>query len=69
MGENILWASPALTAERALQMWLSSPPHRRVLLTRDFELVGIGAAYAQAAPGAFGGLDVVIVVADFAADR
>jgi parallel beta-helix repeat protein len=69
VGENILWASPALTADRALEMWLSSPPHRRVLLTHDFELVGIGAAYAQAAPGAFGGLDVVIVVADFAADR
>jgi uncharacterized protein YkwD len=69
VGENILWASPALTAQGALEMWLASPPHRRVLLTWGFELVGIGATHAQAAPGAFGGLDVVIVVADFAADR
>ena len=43
IGETLAWgsgsyASPAST----VRSWLNSPPHRRILLDRDFRFVGIG---------------------------
>src|SRR5438094_2023538 len=31
-GENLVWASPDLSASSAIEMWLKSPPHRKNLL-------------------------------------
>ena len=67
VGETLLWRSPGLTAQQVVTLWLGSPPHRRVLLHPAFRDLGMGVVRAPDAPGAFGGLDVTIVVADFGA--
>jgi uncharacterized protein YkwD len=64
-GENLVWASPGLSATLALEMWLKSPPHRKNLLTPAWREVGIGGVHALAAPGVYKGLEVTIVTADF----
>jgi uncharacterized protein YkwD len=68
-GENLLWASPGFTPANAVQQWLDSPAHRRVLLTRSWRELGIGVVSAVAAPGAYGGRDVQIAAAEFGSRR
>jgi uncharacterized protein YkwD len=64
-GENLLWASPDIDAKRAVQMWLDSPGHRRILLTPAWREIGLSAVHAVSAPRVFDGLEVTIVTADF----
>jgi uncharacterized protein YkwD len=64
-GENLLWASPGFTPANAVQQWLDSPIHRRVMLTPSWRELGIGVVTATAAPGAYGGRDVQIAAAEF----
>jgi uncharacterized protein YkwD len=64
-GENLLWASPGFTATGAVQQWLASPIHRRVMLTPSWRELGVGVVAATAAPGAYGGRDVQIAAAEF----
>jgi len=66
-GENLAWAAPDLSASQAVEMWLSSPGHRKNLLAPSWREIGIGGVHAAAAPGVFDGLDVTIVTADFGA--
>ena len=66
-GENLLWASPDINAERAVEMWLESPGHRRILLTPAWREIGLSAVHTASAPRAFNGLEVTIVTADFGA--
>ena len=66
IGETILWRSPDVTAAQAVQLWLNSSGHRRLLLHRAFREVGVGIVH-RVAGGAFGGRMVTIVVADFGA--
>ena len=65
VGENMVWSSPGLSADQAIQMWLDSPPHRKNLLAPSWREVGLGAVHALAAPGVYQGLDVTILTADF----
>ena len=65
VGETILWRSPDVSPEGALAMWLTSAPHRRILLGGAFRDVGVAAVHVAGAGGDFGGRDVTIVVADF----
>jgi uncharacterized protein YkwD len=65
VGENLVWASPDLTADQAIQIWLNSPPHRKNLLTPAWREIGLGAVRALGAPGIYRGLDVTILTADF----
>jgi uncharacterized protein YkwD len=65
VGENMVWASPELTADHAIEMWLNSPQHRKILLTPAWRDVGLGAVRALSAPGVYQGLDVTILTADF----
>ena len=65
VGENMLWTSPELSADQAIEMWLESPAHRKNLLTPAWREVGLGAVRALAAPGVYEGLDVTILTADF----
>jgi uncharacterized protein YkwD len=65
VGENLLWSSPDVDPAGALKMWMDSPVHRANLLTARWREVGISALHVSAAPGAFNGLDVTIVTADF----
>jgi uncharacterized protein YkwD len=67
IGENILWSSPEVDAQRAVQMWMDSPPHRANLLSRDWREIGLSAVHSTAAPGFFRGLEVTVLTADFGA--
>jgi uncharacterized protein YkwD len=69
VGENLLWRSPDVDPSGALQMWLNSPEHRKILLTSRWREVGISAVHVTAAPGDFGGHEVTIVTADFGVRR
>jgi uncharacterized protein YkwD len=64
-GENMVWASPDLSAQIVIDMWMKSPEHRKNLLTPAWREVGVGGIHALAAPGVYQGLDVTIVTADF----
>jgi uncharacterized protein YkwD len=45
VGEILLWTrGEPLTAERAVELWLGSPSHRRILLSRRYREVGAGPA-------------------------
>jgi uncharacterized protein YkwD len=65
VGENMAWASPALSAEQTITMWMKSTAHRENLLDPAWREVGIGAVHAPAAPGAYEGLEVTILTVDF----
>jgi len=55
VGENIAWGSGSLgSAEHALSRWLTSPAHRRVLLSRTWRELGVSAVAVTGvfAPGA-----------------
>jgi uncharacterized protein YkwD len=65
VGENLLWSSGTLTAPAALRLWMQSPGHRKNILTPDWREIGISAVAVRAAPGVFGGRDVVIITTDF----
>ncbi len=69
VGENLLWSSPDLDAAQALDMWMKSPNHRANLLSKNWREIGLSAIHVEAAPGAFEGLDVTIVTADFGVRR
>ena len=65
VGENLLWSSPDVDASGALNMWLDSPPHRKILLTARWREVGLSAVHVASAPGTYSGREVTIVTADF----
>ena len=69
VGENLLWSSPDVDANTALQLWLNSPEHRANLMNPRWREIGVAAVHAAAAPGAFRGLDVTIVTTDFGVRR
>ena len=69
VGENLLWASPNVSASNALRMWLASPPHRANLLNRRWREIGLAALHAPSAPGTFGGREVTVLTADFGVRR
>ena len=69
VGENLLWSSPDVSASSALDMWLNSPEHRKILLTARWHEIGLAAVHTQSAPGTFGGREVTIVTADFGVRR
>jgi uncharacterized protein YkwD len=65
VGENLVWASPSLSAGGAMKMWISSPPHRANMLSRRWRQMGIAAVSVARAPGVYGRRRVVIVTTDF----
>lgn len=69
VGENLLWASPDVDGPGALDLWMHSPEHRANLLTARWREIGLSAVKVRAAPGAYHGLDVTIVTADFGVRR
>jgi uncharacterized protein YkwD len=69
VGENLLWSSPDVDAAGALNMWMDSPEHRRILLTTRWREIGLSAVHVTAAPGTYGGREVTIVTADFGVRR
>ena len=69
VGENLVWAAPDLSAEEALKLWMSSPPHRKNLLTSRWREIGISAVHADSAPGSYGGGPATIITTDFGVRR
>jgi uncharacterized protein YkwD len=69
VGENLLWSSPDVSPQKALQMWLASPEHKANLLNPRWREIGVAAVHEAAAPGVFKGLDVTIVTTDFGVRR
>jgi uncharacterized protein YkwD len=69
VGENLLWSSPSVTPQKALQMWLGSPEHRANLMNPRWREIGVSAVHVDSAPGVFKGLDVTIVTTDFGVRR
>ena len=65
VGETSLWASPDTDAAAAVRDWISSAEHRRILLGSTWHDVGVAAVYVPTAPGAYQGLPVTIITADF----
>lgn len=62
--ENILSSGKPLVPDRAVALWLGSPPHRQVLLDPQLREVGIGAVFTKAAPGDFRGRRAWVVTLD-----
>ena len=63
IGETLAMLSRC-SAARVVRMWLNSPPHRAVLLSRGFSRVGIGRRV-----GSLGRSRACLVTADFASRR
>jgi uncharacterized protein YkwD len=65
VGENLLWSSPDVDAQKALTMWENSPEHRKNMLDPHWREIGVSAVHAPQAPGVYQGLAVTIVTTDF----
>jgi uncharacterized protein YkwD len=65
VGENLLWSSPDVDPNGALNMWWNSPEHRKNMLTARWREIGVSAVHVPAAPGTYGGREVTIVTTDF----
>jgi uncharacterized protein YkwD len=65
VGETLFWSSPKASAGEAVSDWLRSPEHRSIILGNAWRDVGVAAVHISAAPGAFRGLRVTIITADF----
>jgi uncharacterized protein YkwD len=68
-GENLVWASPSLSAAGAMKMWISSPPHLANLLSSQWRQIGISAVGVARAPGVYGRRRVTIITTDFGVRR
>ena len=67
-GEVLAWGQGRLASPRsAVRSWLRSPPHRRVLLGRDYRDVGVGVALGSPFGGSSG--SGATYVANFGAAR
>ena len=69
VGENLAWASPSMSAELAIQLWMNSPPHRSILLRSGWREIGVGGVHVRPGPGVYRGLAATIVTADFGVRR
>jgi uncharacterized protein YkwD len=68
-GENLAWSVQDVTPRQAVEMWLASPEHRRILLDKRWRQVGLGVIRADGAGGIYGGQSVVILAAEFGLRR
>ena len=69
VAENIAEGSPGLAPDEALKEWLRSPPHRANIFSREWRDAGVGAVFATAAPGCYGGAPTLVVTLDLGARR
>ncbi len=69
VGENLVWASPKMTAKQAVKMWMNSKPHRANLLSKKWREIGLSAVHSTSAPGDYQDRAATIVTADFGVRR
>ena len=67
VGENMLWASPGVSAAGAMKWWIGSPEHLKNLLTPQWRQMGVSAVRVLHAPGVYQGRRVTIITTDFGA--
>ena len=67
VGENLLYNTAEMDASTAIEAWLDSPAHKKNMLAPGWRHVGIGALYASAAGGPFGGEPTWVITMDFGA--
>jgi len=67
VGENLLWASPTVTAAQAMKLWIGSPPHLANLETAKWRNFGVSAVSVSLAGGVYDGQRVTIITTDFGA--
>jgi uncharacterized protein YkwD len=67
--ENLEWSVQEVTPGQAVELWLASPTHRRILLDKRWRQVGLGVIRADGAGGIYGGRSVVIMAAEFGLRR
>lgn len=65
VGENLLWDAPSVSAATALQQWIESPPHLRILETAKWRDLGVSAVTVASAGGPYRGQRVTIITTDF----
>ena len=41
IGENLAYGGPGLPARTVVQMWMTSPSHRQIMLERNFQRIGV----------------------------
>jgi len=65
LGEDIGWGTGSLSTPSAIfRAFMHSPPHRRVILDRDFRQIGIGVAQGVPVAGQAGGATFVLDFGD-----
>jgi uncharacterized protein YkwD len=69
VGENLLWSSPDVTPQAALQLWMNSPEHRANILTARWREIGVSAVHLATAPGTYANRPVTIITTDFGVRR
>lgn len=69
VGENLLWSAPNVDPQRALELWMASPEHRKNILTPEWREIGISAVHVASAPGTYDGLEVTVITTDFGIRR
>lgn len=65
VGENLLFTTAEIDPAAAIQAWLDSPGHRRILLSPGWREVGVSAQRSDAAAGTFGGEPTWVITTDF----
>ncbi|MFN2471341.1 MAG: CAP domain-containing protein [Gaiellaceae bacterium] len=69
VGENLIYGSPSLSVEEAVQGWMNSPGHRANVVSRDWREIGLSSVRLESAPGVYKGQQVTIVTCDFGVRR
>jgi uncharacterized protein YkwD len=65
LGEDIGWGTSTLSTPAAIfRAFMNSPPHRRVILDRDFRQIGVGVAQGVPVAGQAGGATFVLDFGD-----
>ncbi len=67
VGENLLFASPSVSAANAMQQWIASPEHLANLKNKNWRDLGVSAVHVPDAGGIYGGTTVTIITTDFGA--
>jgi uncharacterized protein YkwD len=66
-GENLLYATPSISATAALKVWEHSPEHLANLKNKSWRDLGVAAVQVVNAGGVYGGQTVTIITTDFGA--
>lgn len=69
VGENLAYGSPSLEPAEALDEWLSSPRHRRSVLSREWREVGLAVLHVRSAAGEYEGDPATVITLDLGVRR